>query len=175
MNEKEIVKKNLNRSIIINQILGVLYTLILVSLVLLLIFYKRYIDALKGEVSENFINLFNTDTILGLVLLYFLSGLLTIPFIIQSFFQGFTTRNFLINKFDELNKDNIIYVIRNFFTFAEFNVGYILAVIIVYVTLKIGNILFLIIPISITLPCLILGFIFKYKAFKVATLPLKRR
>ena len=52
MNEKEIVKKNLNRSIIINQILGVLYTLILVSLVLLLIFYKRYIDALKGEVSE---------------------------------------------------------------------------------------------------------------------------
>ncbi|MCR5564825.1 MAG: hypothetical protein K6F59_03385, partial [Gammaproteobacteria bacterium] len=85
------------------------------------------------------------------------------------------TRNFLINKFNELNKDNIIYVIRNFFTFAEFNVGYVLAVIIVYVTLKIGNILFLVIPISITLPCLILGFIFKYKAFKVATLPLKKR
>ena len=175
MNEKEIIKKNLNRSIVINQILGFLYTIILIGLILLLVFYKNYIDALKGEVSDSFIKLFESDTVLGLVLLYFLSALLTLPFIIQSFVQGFSTRNFIVNKLNELNKENIIYIIRNTFTFVEFNVGYILAVIIVYVTLKINNIYFLFIPILITLPFTIIGFIFKIKAFKIATLPLKKR
>ncbi len=167
MNNIDKIKNNLKTSSIFTTILTVVFSfMLLLSIVVYFIFdsFKEYI---KESVSEKFYTLLNEEGSIAIILIYLLIFILIIPFLIESITQTIRS-NKISNYLSKIDLESYIDIIKLTFVFAAFGLAYIVGIIIAYCSLGIGNILFIAIPLLLTLPFYVVGFIYKFNAFKLA-------
>ncbi len=167
MNNIDKIRNNLKTSSIFTTILSVVYSFMLISSIIIYFIFDRFKEYIKEDVSEKFYTLLNEEGSITIVLIYILIFILIIPFLANSIIQTIKS-NKLANDLVKIDLDSYISIIKNTFIFIVFGFSFMIGILITYFSISIGNILFIIIPLSLTIPFYIAGFIFKLNTFKLA-------
>ena len=167
MNNIDKIRNNLKTSSIFTTILSVVFSFMLLLSVVVYFIFDRFKEYIKESVSEKFYNLLNEEGNIAIILIYILIFILIIPFLVESITQTVRS-NKMGNTIAKIDLESYIDIIKLTFVFAAFALAFVVGVIISYFSLSIGNILFIIIPVALTLPFYIVGFIYKFSAFKLA-------
>lgn len=165
--EKELInniKKKLQLSSTISFILMVVFSLFLVASILIMFLYNNFIEAIKDDVSKEFLDVVKTEGVLPVLLLYLLIFILIVPFLIESITQVVST-NKLVRTVEKVDKALVLSLIKNSFIFLAFSLAFPIGVIIAYLTLNVGNIWFLFVPLILTVPLYVLADYLKLSSF----------
>ena len=177
MNEETIIKEiqnKFNLSNILTTILAVIFTILLVSGIIVLSLFNRYLVSLEDSLSPSFLELFKSDSKLVLVFLYILVILLTVPFLIESITQTISTSK-LTKNIDRISRSSFLILLKDVYIFIAFSLAFPIGYMIAYFTLKVGNIWVLIIPLILTIPFYIIAIYLKYSAYLKAFKFLKNK
>ena len=167
MNNIDKIKNNLKTSSIFTTILSAVFSFMLLLSVVVYFIFGRFKEYIKESVSEKFYTLLNEEGSIAIILIYILIFILIIPFLVESITQ--TIRSIKMgNDITKIDLVTYIDIIKLTFVFAAFALAFVVGIIITYFSLSIGNFLFIIIPIALTLPFYLVGFIYKFSAFKLA-------
>ena len=174
MNNIDKIKLNLKKSTILTTILSVVFSFMLLLSIVVYFIFDKFKEYIKEEVSESFYNLLNNEGSPAILLVYILIFILIVPFLIESITQTIKS-NKISDEINTINLQSYIDILKNTFIFMAFALAFIVGAIIAYFTLKIGNILFILIPLLLTVPFYAICIIFKIKVFKLAHIEYKKK
>lgn len=161
------IKKNLQISSTLSIIIAFLFVLVLLASIFIAVFYDNFLEVLSNDLSESSLVAIKELGNVGLVLIYVLIAIVTVPFLIETITNTHNT-NKLIRKYSEVSKACLIDIVKNGGIFTIFALSFLIGIIILYITLMKGYIVFLLVPILVFMPLYITSVTLKLLSIKRA-------